>query len=114
MKTRKLVFLPVCLLALTGCPSNNAKKLSTPELSVNSERNGLTWAAVDGAASYSISVNDEAAVSVEEPGYSFAETAGQYAVKVTAMSGDKKTKSDAAGHYEMRYEIWERKKYPGP
>ena len=96
MKTRKLVFLPVCLLALTGCPSNSAKKLSTPELSVNSERNGLTWAAVEGAASYSISVNDEAAVSVNEPGYSFAETAGQYAVKVVAMSGDKKSKSDAA------------------
>ena len=98
MKTRKLVFLPVCLLALTGCPntSHNGKKLSTPELSVNSERNGLTWAAVDGAASYSISVNDEVAVSVEEPGYEFEQTAGQYDVKVVAMSKDKKSKSDAA------------------
>ena len=96
MKTNKLVFLPVCLLALTGCPSNSGKKLSTPNLSVNSERNGLTWAAVEGAASYSISVNDEAAVSVNEPGYEFAASAGQYDVKVVAMSSDKKSKSDAA------------------
>ena len=96
MKTRKLVFLPVCLLALTGCPSNNGGKLSAPQLSVNAERNGLTWAAVNGAASYSISVNDQDAVTVNEPGYAFEETAGQYDVKVVAQSGDKKKKSDAA------------------
>ncbi len=98
MKTSKLVFLPVCFLALvgTGCPNNSGSKLSSPELSVNAERNGLTWAAVKGAASYSISVNDEAAVSVNEPGYLFNESAGQYDVKVVAMSADKKSKSAAA------------------
>ena len=64
MKKSKLCFLPVSFLLLSACiacePNKaNSGKLATPELELNAEKNGLTWAAVPGAASYSISVNDE-------------------------------------------------------
>lgn len=106
MKKSKLYLLPLCFLVLTACDTNKGgnivppdpvdTKLSAPVLSVNAEQNGLTWEAVPNAVSYSISVNEGAAVSVTTPGYAFAEEAGNYAVKVTAVAQDAKDNSDAA------------------
>ncbi|MBO4856370.1 MAG: hypothetical protein J5511_03255 [Bacilli bacterium] len=105
MKKSKLYLLPLCFLVLTACepgkggndvPPDGETKLATPVLSLNAEQNGLTWEAVPNAVSYSISVNEEAAVSVTTPGYAFAEEAGNYAVKVVAVAADAKDNSDQA------------------
>ena len=105
MKTSKLYLLPLCFLVLTACPGpkDNGgdtpakdEKLSSPQLSLNAERNGLTWAAVSGAVSYSISVNEGEATEVREPGYAFATEAEEYTVKVVAKAQDAKNNSDAA------------------
>ena len=106
MKKSKLYLLPLCFLVLTACepgkggnevpPDPVDTKLATPVLSLNAEQDGLTWAAVPNAVSYSISVNEGAAVSVTEPGYEFAEEAGNYAVKVVAVAADAKDNSDEA------------------
>ena len=99
MEKSKLFLVPLCFLVLTGCPvnggDNGGEKLSTPELSINSDKNGLTWEAVAGAASYSISVNDGEATTVTTPGFAFSDEAGNYTVKVVAK-GTGKTDSDAA------------------
>ena len=106
MKKSKLYLLPLCFLVLTACPGPDKnpdggdnpqdEKLATPVLSLNAEQNGLTWEAVANAVSYSISVNDEAAVSVTEPGYAFSNEAGEYAVKVVAVARDTKNNSEQA------------------
>lgn len=104
MEKSKLYLLPLCFLVLSACTGNNsessgktdAEKLSTPVVSLNADRNGLSWDAVDGAVSYAISVNDEEAVTVTEPGYLFEEEAGQYDLKIVAQASDAKKNSDAA------------------
>ena len=106
MEKSKLYLLPLCFLVLTACQPNKdnggdnppvkEEKLSTPVLTVNNEGTGLTWAAVEGAVSYSISVNEAEAVSVNAPGYDFAEEAGEYAVKVVAVASDAKLNSEQA------------------
>lgn len=101
MKKSKLCFLPVSFLLLSACiacePNKaNSGKLATPELELNAEKNGLTWAAVPGAASYSISVNDEEAVTVQETNYDFEVDAGAYDVKVVAKASNSKNNSDPA------------------
>ena len=107
MEKSKLYLLPLCFLVLTACQPNKdnsggdippakGEKLSTPVLTVNNEGTGLTWAAVEGAVSYSISVNEAEAVSVNAPGYDFAEEAGEYAVKVVAVASDTELNSEQA------------------
>ncbi len=101
MKKSKLCFLPVSFLLLSACiacqpQDKKTGKLSTPELGLNANKTGLTWAAVEGAASYAISVNDEEAVTVQDTNYTFAVEAGEYDVKVVAKSADGKNSSDAA------------------
>ena len=101
MKKSKLCFLPVSFLLLSACiacePNRaNSGKLATPKLELNAEKNGLTWAAVPGAVSYSISVNDEEAVTVQETNYDFEVEAGAYDVKVVAKASDSKNNSDQA------------------
>ena len=60
-----------------------AEQLPTPVLSLNENRDGLTWAAIDNASSYQVKVNEgsfEVATS-----YSFANAAGSYSVIVKAI-----------------------------
>ena len=89
MKNCKLLVLPLCFLVLAGCGTKKTGKLDTPVLQLNEERNGLTWASVPGATSYSVNVNDEGAVTVQEPGYEFETIAGAYNVKVVAKANGK-------------------------
>jgi len=100
MKKSKLTLFPLAFLVLSGCVGGNTgdqgKKLDKPELSINNEANGLSWAAVADAVSYSISVNDGAAETVTTPGYTFATEAGSYSVKVVANAADSKNNSEAA------------------
>ena len=60
--------------------------LPSPVLALNTAKNGLTWAAVTGAEGYIIKVNDADPVTVTDPGYAFSQTAGTYAVQVTAKA----------------------------
>ncbi len=103
MKNCKLLLLPLCFLVLAGCV-NKGSGLKAPELKLNEERNGLTWAPVSGATSYSINVNDEDAVVVQEPGYAFEELVGAYSVKIAAKAGDK-TSEAAEFNYSTLYTI---------
>lgn len=76
--------------------------IATPVLEVNAAKNGLTWEAVEGAEGYIIKVNDGAEEVVTEPGYAFAQEAGQYTVKVIAKADLAKYNSGAA---EFSYEV---------
>ena len=97
MKNCKLLVLPLCFLVLAGCGTRKAnQKILSPVLALNEARNGLTWGPVDGAVSYSISVNDEEPVTVTTPGYEFATEAGAYTVKVVANASDASKNSDAS------------------
>ena len=117
MKTQKLFLVPLCFLLLSACgpksadtspssgggdtsdtspSSQDPEKLNAPALSLNTDKNGLTWAAVEGAVSYSISVNEGEATSVTTPGYAFEEVAGLYAVSVVAVASDTSLNSDPA------------------
>ena len=100
MKKRKLFLLPLFCLLITGCgkqasgkqdekpaeQQDQRQKLATPVLSVNEAKNGLTWAAVADAVSYSVKVNDADPLTVTTPGYAFATEVGQYSVKVVAKA----------------------------
>ena len=102
MEKSKLCFFPVSFLVLLGCvacPSpekGNGTKLSTPTIALNAEKTGITWNAVEGAVSYSISVNDEEAETVNETSYDFELDAGDYELKVVANASNKKNNSDVA------------------
>ena len=100
MKKRKLFLLPLFCLLITGCgkqasgkqdekpaeQQDQRQKLATPVLSVNEAKNGLTWAAVADAVSYSVKVNDADPLTVTTPGYAFATEVGQYSVQVIAKA----------------------------
>ena len=60
--------------------------LPSPVLALNTAKNGLTWAVITGAEGYIIKVNDAEPVTVTDPGYAFSQTAGTYAVQVTAKA----------------------------
>lgn len=63
--------------------SIEAEQLPRPVLSLNENKDGLTWTAIDNASSYQVKVNEgsfEVATS-----YSFATSAGSYSVVVKAI-----------------------------
>lgn len=74
-----------CEITVTESPAQRTP-LDTPVISVNADKNGITWAAVEGAEGYLVQVNDGDAVTQTNPGYLFSQTAGTYTVKVTAKA----------------------------
>ena len=62
-------------------------QLATPELSLDDKT--VSWEAVSGASGYSVQVNNGTATQQTETSYTLTETAaGEYIVKVTAISFD--------------------------
>ena len=101
MEKSKLYLFPVSFLLLLGCvgcpdKTGNNAKLATPTIALNAEKTGVTWNAIEGAVSYSISVNDEAAQTVKTTSYDFELEAGEYDLKVVANASNKANNSDAA------------------
>ena len=87
MQNKKIWFLAASLLLVVGCASNkSAANIAAPELFVNEEETGLTWAPVEGATGYKIKVNGQT-TKVSEPGYLFATEEGTYSVSVTSVKG---------------------------
>ena len=80
---------------------NPAITLDTPEIVLNSSRDGITWDFIEGASFYEITV-DEETITQDVPGYFFSSEYGEYEVSVVAV--DKKgNKSEAATYsYETR------------
>ena len=94
MQNKKFWLLAASLLLVVGCNNNASNnKLGKPQLRVNDEETGLTWAAVKGAESYEIQVNDGDPQIVQDPGYAFNTVAGEYSVSVAAVKGSKKSEA---------------------
>ena len=74
-----------CAITVAAKPVQRTP-LASPVLALNTEKNGITWAAVEGAEGYIVQVNDGDPATVTNPGYAFSQTAGTYAVKVTAKA----------------------------
>jgi len=109
MKKSKLFFLPLFFLLLASCSGGDnsggqvRQPLGKPVLTINGEKNGLIWEEVEGAVSYSVSINDGGAISLDEPGYLFSSEIGNYAVSVTAVADDEQYNSEAASFtYETK------------
>ena len=108
MKINKFFFVPLSFLILASCTNGgnneeNRKPLAKPNIIVNSTKNGLTWAAVENAVSYDITVNEEKPVNVLAPGYDFSTSVGHYSVSVIAVASDTAYNSEAATYnYETK------------
>ena len=103
MKKNTLFFLPMFFLILSSCNGGGnsgpaRQPLSKPVITVNAQKNGLTWEAVEGAVSYNVTVNSGEAQSVTTPGYSFSSEEGSYTVSVVAVADDVKYNSEAASY----------------
>ena len=104
MKKRSLFLLPICFLLLTRCNTGGGNSsLSKPVLSVNEDKNGLTWSKVDGASSYEIVVNDEDPEKVNNPGYDFEKLPGEYNVSIKAIFSDGSSSEAATYSYKTAY-----------
>ena len=92
MQNKKFWLLAASLLLVVGCSGKNQNnKLKSPVLVVNDDRNGITWAPVNGATGYEVQVNGGEINTVEEPGYLFEDEEGTYSVNVVAVSAKKRS-----------------------
>ena len=74
-----------CEITVSDSPVQRTP-LETPVLTVNADKNGLTWGAVEGAEGYLIQINDGEIMPQTNIGYLFSQTAGTYSVKVTTKA----------------------------
>ncbi len=100
MKRNTLFLLPVCFLLFTSCNNTGPQRqpLGKPVITVNAQKNGITWDAVEDAVSYKVTVNSEAPQTVTTPGYAFSTAEGNYTVSVVAVADDEKYNSEASSY----------------
>lgn len=82
---------------------NPMTQLGTPVITVNNDKNGVTWAAISGAVSYAISINDGPEQEVDVPGVAFNTTIGTYKIEVYAKASEEEYNSETAVYsYEVK------------
>ena len=105
MSHQRIWLSAACILFLVGCGSNNGQAskttLSSPELKLNYDRDGLTWEPVVGATFYEITV-DEETETVNFPGYLFSSEYGDYEVSVVAKNDKGESSKTVTYNYETR------------
>ena len=88
MQNKKFWLLAASLLLVVGC-ANNKPKDNKLRVAVNDEETGLTWAEVNGATGYRVTVDDEDPEALEDPFYEFDTIEGEYHVLIEALKGEK-------------------------
>ena len=101
MKSKRVVLLTACLLAVSGCtPSTSGSSFKMSKITADDE--GMHWDEVEGAVKYSVVVNDEDTFDVTAPDYGFETDVGEYEIKVTAIDKDGNKSDTATFNYETK------------